>query len=124
MADPMINIYALLVADTDVMQYVDGRIYPTVAPQKITQPYIVWQLISNVAYNSLSCEPDADSQRMQVDCYSMKPVEARNLAFVVRDCLQTTGTVIDGPVPLALEKETQLFRWSMDALYFHKREVA
>jgi hypothetical protein len=117
----MINLYPQLLNCAAVTSYVGDRVFPAVAAQDAKGPFVVWQAISNTPFNSLSCIPDSDSERIQIDCYDSDPVAIRDLAIAVRDCLQVTGTVIDGPRPAGIDPDTRLFRWTMDTQYFNKR---
>lgn len=117
------NLTQLLQSDARVVSYVADRIYMTIAPQGTIAPFIVWQPISNVPYNSLSCRPDADQQRLQADVYADSPVTARELTAAVQDCIQRDHSIIAGPLP-SFEEQTQLHRYSMDCTVFYQRDVS
>tara|TARA_B100002049_G_scaffold228018_1_gene202204 strand:+ start:11197 stop:11601 length:405 start_codon:yes stop_codon:yes gene_type:complete len=115
------NITALLQADTALATYIEGRIYMMTAPQNAPEPFVVWQPISNVAYNSLSDAPDSDQQRIQIDVYAADPVIAREAMWTARNYVERYHSVIDGPLAMGRDPDTLLSRYSMDCSVFHRR---
>lgn len=118
------NVYQILQADADVISYVADRIYTPIAPPGAIDPYVIWQPVSNAAYNTLSCAPDADQQRHQIDIYAESPVTVRQVTQAVRNRIQQYGNVISGPVPAKWDDSTTLYRWTMDVSLYHDREAA
>lgn len=114
------NVYATLISVTGITNIVSDRIYRTIAPQGDTQPCIVWSLASNVPNLSLDCTPEVDDQRIQIDCYSLSQPQCRQLATLVRDTIEAETHIVFGPWD-AYESDTRLWRWSMDAEYWHSR---
>lgn len=115
MADVLTNIQPVL---TNKMTC---PVYFNIAPQDSDPPYCVWQLISNSPFNSLSCVPDCDSQRVQVDIYASDPINSRDLATDARDALEQDHTIVAGPSSIPVDNDLRVHRWTMDALVFHRR---
>lgn len=115
------NVYQMLLAAASVGSIVADRIYFGVAPQEAIQPYVVWNIISNIPVNSLACVPDIDAQRFQLDCYSLDPATARSLAQAVRDVIESEGYVVSGPVFFGVEADTGLSRWTLDGNFHFAR---
>jgi hypothetical protein len=85
------------------------------ATQGASQPYVVWQVITTAPANTLACLPDSDDIRIQVDCYASGQSGeniARQLATAVRNALEEHAYMLMAWNDF--EKETSLFRWSMD----------
>lgn len=99
---------------------VGDRIFQTQAPQDKARPYVVWWIPSSIPGNNLSCLPEYDDQRVQIDCYSKSQIEARALAEAVRDAVEAKTNIVFGPWT-EFESETLLYRWSMDAEYLNSR---
>ena len=116
----IVNIYSMLAADTDIAAAVADRIYMTVARQHAETPFIVWQPISSVPYNTLALGPTDDQQRIQIDVYAGDPTQARALADAVTRCVAQHGNVLSGAIP-SFEDATRLHRYSLDVSLFHRR---
>jgi hypothetical protein len=115
----MIDLQQLLVSSAPLTSIVQGRITNTLMPQDYARPYLVWTIVSEVAEESLSCIPETDYYRIQFDGYSKVAKEARRIIEAVRDEIETlTSSII---VRQFYEKETALFRWSMDAAFIAER---
>lgn len=65
------------------------RLYPFgSAPEGVTLPYVVWQLVAGSPENYLNQRPDLDGYTLQVDCWAISPTEARNVAKALRDAIE------------------------------------
>lgn len=106
-------VYQTLAASSAVTTIVGQRIHGSgYSTQDTSQPYIVWQVISTAPENTLSCTPDSDDIRVQVDCYARSESQARALATAVRDALEEPSYMLMAWNDY--EKDTSLYRWSMD----------
>lgn len=113
-------VYPLLTGDAAVSAIVGNRVYQTEAPEPVIRPYVVFSLPSSVPLNTLSCNPEMDDQRIQVDCWSESQTESRQLGEAVRNALETVTHIVLGPWA-DRDPDTKMFRWSMDAEFFEPR---
>lgn len=85
------------------------------APQNITKPYAVWQLVSGYPENTLSCKPELDYMTTQIDVYGTNVESSRAVAQALRDAFENSGdcyiTAWRGETK---EANTNLYRVSFD----------
>lgn len=106
-------VYQTLSAASAVVAIAGTRIHGSgYSTQGTTQPYIVWQVITTLPANTLSCAPDSDDIRVQVDCYATSETVVRNLAIAVRNALEEPAYMLMAWNDY--ESDTGLYRWSMD----------
>ena len=55
------------------------------APQK---PYLVWQDISGIPQNHLDCPANTDHITIQIDIYTLEPLQLRTIREAVRKALE------------------------------------
>jgi len=120
-SEPIANVQGILAADPAVLAIVADRIYMAQAEQTAAPPFVVHQLVSNVAGLPLAGRPSYDAQLFQVDAYSRDPVEAMNLAFACRDALEAVTHVDRGPLDMGLDQVSGLYRWTLDAAFIWSR---
>ena len=121
MSAPIANLQGILTTEPAVTAVVAGRIYMAQAEQTAAPPFVVHQLISNVAGLQLAGRPSYDAQLFQVDAYSRDPVEAMNLAFACRDALEAVTHVDRGPLDMGLDQVSGLSRWTLDVAFIWSR---
>lgn len=121
MSAPIANVQGILATEPAITAVVADRIYMAQAEQTAAPPFVVWQMISNVAGIQLSGRPTYDAQMFQVDAYSLDPVEARTLAFACRDALEVVSHVDRGPLDMGFEQASKLHRWTLDAAFIWRR---
>jgi NAD(P)H-dependent FMN reductase len=90
---------------------VGSRISQLIAPEDQSRPYVVWFVVSNVPENTLSCAPDVDDQRIQIDLYSPDQVQARQMMQAAVEAVNDLGYIVFGPWA-AFEDLPKLYRWS------------
>lgn len=89
-------IYSRLTADADVLALTSTRVYPLLAPQKTTRPYVVYRRIDTEHANSKSRGRTTDTARalIEIQIVASTYSGARTLADKVRLSLQNfTGNV-------------------------------
>lgn len=114
------SVHPLLTGDAAVASIVGDRVYQTEAPEDAVRPYVVFSLPSSTPLNNLSCAPDMDDQRVQVDCWAQSQSKARELGKAVRNALEQVTHVILGPWA-DRDEATKMYRWSMDAEFWSAR---
>ena len=65
-----------------------GKVYPLVAPEKVSAPYIVYSRISSTPENTLDGGATIDLVRIQVDTYANTYSAVKSLAESVRSTLE------------------------------------
>ncbi|MFH7767558.1 DUF3168 domain-containing protein [Acinetobacter sp. BSP-28] len=89
------------------------------APQK---PYLVWQDISGVPQNHLDCPANTDHITIQIDIYTLEPLQLRTIREAVRKALELdnscTVTDLRGN---EREPVTKLYRTGFDSNWFVDR---
>ena len=83
------------------------------APESVAKPYIVFQQITGSPENYLNQNPDADDSTTQVDVYAETVTEARAVAILARNAMQS-ASYITGIRELGKDPDTNLFRVSID----------
>jgi hypothetical protein len=121
MSAPIADVHGILATEPAVTAIVGDRIYMAVAGQTAQAPFVVHQLVSNVAGLQLAGRPTYDAQMFQVDAYSTDQAEARTLAFAARDALEAVSHVDRGPVDMGFDSVAKLHRWSLDAAFIWRR---
>ncbi|MBH3412716.1 tail completion protein gp17 [Pseudomonas putida] len=63
------------------------------APQDVTKPYAVWQLVNGDPENYLAGRPDADGFPRQVDVYGATGTSVRQVRDAIRDAIELRANV-------------------------------
>jgi len=128
-------IYTLLQASSEVRSIFGARprVYrhgeaPAAPPPKAggnvpeVKPYATWLLVSGVPENQLSGTPSHDRDGVQIDVWARGDAECEAAARAIRDQMetQTHMTALRG---LARDRDTRLYRISMDFDYWLAREA-
>lgn len=80
-------IYNLLANNTSITDMVSTRIYPQVRKQSDGLPAITYQVISGIRDYDLTGPNGLVEGRIQINCFADDPLEAGELAAVVRAAL-------------------------------------
>ena len=98
------------------------RVYrPGSVPAGLTQPYVVWSIISDVPENNLSDLPPIDRVTLQLDCYAPSEAAIVALATAVRNAIEPVAHMTGIPVDLRETEEPRLFRIALQFDYWLKR---
>lgn len=85
------------------------------------KPYATWLLVSAVPENQLSGTPGHDRDGVQIDVWATGDAECVAAAQAVRDQMETV-THMTAARGLVRDRETRLYRISMDFDYWLARE--
>lgn len=95
-----------LLADEELDELVEGRVYPMRLPQRESLPAIVYQVIANTPENTLEGDRNVGSVSVQFTCWSKTYAEAQQVAAELRRVMgtikvlhPTTGLILDGEDP-------------------------
>lgn len=122
-----VPIFKLLNASDEVKAFLKSgnklRAYEFgLAPDAPQKPYLVWQDISGVPQNHLDCPANTDHITIQIDIYTLEPLQLRNIREAVRKALELDNscTVTD---LRGNEREpiTKLYRTGFDSNWFVDR---
>lgn len=78
-----------LLADAALAAVVEGKIYPSKAPQETAAPFVVFFIVSAVPEGTYTTKTgdDPSTHRLQVDCYGEDALQAAQLAQLVGTAL-------------------------------------
>lgn len=76
-------VTALLGTGADLRLYSFGE-----APEGVTKPYAVWQLVNGEPENYLAGRPDADGVTLQIDVYGTTGTSVRQVRDAMRDAIE------------------------------------
>lgn len=94
---------------------VSGRAYPLTAPDPVTKPYIIFQVITDVRQNHLEGDAGVSVRRFQFDAYGKSYGEAKALAASIKAAMAASSiTHVHLSSRDLHEQEVQLYRVSMD----------
>jgi len=97
------------------------RLYPFgEAPQGVTLPYAVWQLVSGSPENYLAGRPDVDSFTLQVDVYASTVASARAVGAALRDAVELHAHITRWGGE-SRNRETGRYRLNFDCDWFVSR---
>jgi hypothetical protein len=91
-------IYGVLSATAGVTALVSTRIYPDMAPQNATFPYIVFQKLSTQPTDTKEGASPLDKILVQIDCYSGSYDTSHTIAAAIRTALDRYSGTINGHV--------------------------
>lgn len=118
------SAFRTLLASAAVTALVSDRIFPVLAEQSCTRPYIVYSRASSDPQNSLGGFTAAlERIRWQVDCYAETFDSAIAIAAAVRAAVAAGGSGIQGICINELdffEDDTRLFRRLVEFSVFHR----
>ncbi len=123
-------LYSKLTSFAGVTALVADRVYPLLAPQDITRPFITYQRISSPRIKNLQGASYTAQTRFQIDCYALSYMAARELSGQVRLALDgwsnlTTAVAIKGSSLIndsdfpVTETDPKLYRVMMEFLITH-----
>lgn len=71
------------------------KLYPFgEAPEGVTKPYAVWQLVTGSPENYLSGRPDMDGFTLQVDVYAITATSARSVTEAIAYAIELKANVV------------------------------
>jgi len=76
-------LFTQLSGDTDITSVIRTRIFPNVAPQGSTTPFIIFNKVSESFDHAMRVDPNISSPRFQVSSYSTSYLQARQIANTV-----------------------------------------
>ena len=120
------DLFSRLTAHAGLSALLSTRLYPLLAPQDATLPYATYQRISSPVLHTFARGAPATQARFQFDVYAASALSAQQVATQLRTALiaMTGDTVTVHEVLIAsshsdYERETALFRESVDALVIY-----
>lgn len=119
------NIYSTLSADAGVTALVSDRIYPVVAPQGVTVPFVVWQVIAKTGSTTLGADETSGLDRVliQFACFGRTYSSAHDVCNAVRAALEP-ATLADGGKCIfntsreSIDPDEKLHRHDVDLIFW------
>lgn len=119
--------YSILAAASDVTDLVSTRIYPELAPENVTLPYVVFSVISTIPSDIKDGGSPIDRVNVQLDIYASTTVERDSIGEATRTALDrfsgTAGTVsvqsvrFDGQTTGTPADQLRIFWLSQDYVF-------
>jgi hypothetical protein len=89
-------IYNILSTTSAVTDIVSTKIYPEIAPQNESQPYIVYSVVSNNPTDTKEDNGNVDQANIEVYCFNTKYTTAIDLGVAVRAALERRNGTFGG----------------------------
>lgn len=86
------KIYSLLTGTTIITGIVGTRIYPVIAPQNVTFPFILYTRIAGGQINLLSGYSQLENPRIQIDAFSTGYSQTKTLADNIHTVMNSSTT--------------------------------
>lgn len=86
------KIYTRLTSSTTITDYAGTRIYPVIAPEHVTNPYIVYERISGGQINTLSGYATHEKPDIAIDVFSTSYTQAKSLSESVHTLMNGSTT--------------------------------
>ncbi len=123
-------IFSKLTSVAGLTDLVKTRIFPLLAPQDITKPFVTFQRISSGRVKNLQGASFTAQTRFQIDCYATSYISARQIAEQLRLALDgwsdyTANPAIKGSSLITdsdfsiTETDPKLYRVMMEFLITH-----
>ena len=68
-----------------------GRVFPSVAPNNVQKPYVVYARVSSAPENTLTDGAPIENTRLQVDCFDTTYAAVVALAETVKDAVKSSA---------------------------------
>lgn len=68
-----------------------GRVFPNVAPNNVSKPYVVYSRVSSAPENTLADGASIENTRLQVDCFDTTYSAAVALAETVKAAMKSSA---------------------------------
>lgn len=114
---PSAPIFAVCSTDVAVLALLGSyphRLFPFgEAPEGVTKPYAVWQLITGSPENYLAGRPDMDGFTLQVDVYAATAASARAVTDAIVHAIELKSNIVSWGGEKK-DTATNLYRSSFD----------
>lgn len=109
-----VQVYNLLKNDSGVKALINERVYPLVAPQNVTKPYITYRVVTGLKIQCLGGQIFQGDYRMQLDCFGTSYASVKAISQAVKNCL--IGFMASNNINIIddYDDETQLFKQIID----------
>lgn len=114
------QVYELLKNDTGVKALINARVYPLVAPQNVTKPYITYRVVTGLKIQCLGGQIFQGDYRMQLDCFGTSYASVKAISQAVKSALVGFLSSHNINIMDDFEDETQLFKQIIDFKILNK----
>lgn len=107
-------LFTELSGDSDISASVGTRIYPSIAPQNATTPFIIYSKIAETYDHAMSVDPNIKSPRYQISAYSTSYLEAKTVSKNVENLLRDySGNFGPSSEPISVQRIFMEFEMDM-----------
>jgi len=85
------TLYTTLTNDAGVSALIGTKVYPSLAPESVSNPVISYNLVSGVPISTIPGTGNAVRKRIQINCHADTYAEAKALAAAVIAALEGDG---------------------------------
>jgi hypothetical protein len=108
------GLFTKLTGDTDISNLVGTRVYPSIAPQNATTPFIIYNETAQTFNNAMRVDPNISEPRYQVSSYSTSYSGSRTLSKFVKDNLRDfSGAMGPSSEPITVQRIFMEFEMDM-----------
>ncbi len=113
------GIFTVLSSNTDLSAIVSNRIYPLIAPQNPTLPYITYQRISKIPTTNMDGISSLDMGRFQIDIWSLTYSEGLDIAKLLERSFDFIGQ-LDNQLE-DYDSGSKLYRQTLDFILYEDK---
>lgn len=107
-------LYTQLTGDSDISNLIGTRVFPSVAPQNATTPYIIYNKTAETFDHAMRVDPNIASPRYNISSYSTSYSQSRTMAKMVEDNLRDfTGSMGPSSEPISIQRVFMEFEMDM-----------
>lgn len=107
------DVVATLTGDAGLSALVGTRVYPVLAPQGTTRPFVTYQRIGADNRAVLGGEVSGDQEQIQLDAWADSYTQAHAVTAAVIAAMDGASTFssarVTGPIDRDFERDTQLY---------------
>lgn len=108
------SVYTSLSGSVDVTALVDGRIFPSVAPEDTLMPCVVYTVLNDMPLETLNGPTNLSDAKLQLDCFSNNYDQALDLVAKCMTAIRGDMTVRRATRVVIYESHLKLYRQTAD----------
>lgn len=110
------DLFNAIALNGGISALIGSRVYPTIAPEKVAKPYVVYTRVTTNPVNSLDGTNDLNNPFFQIDVYSLSNQQAGSLGKLIKTAIlaATAFSAVWRDTRNDYEQDTKLHRVSMD----------
>lgn len=113
------EIYSRLSGYSGLTALVSTRIYPNLAPQNVTYPYVTFRQVSAVRESGFGADIDIIRTRIQLDAFAETHLSSRNIAAQIIAALQRWSNPSGTPEVIDVQIDNDMDQFEIDPVLHH-----